>query len=120
MVTDGDSGPEYVLADYKTASPGKEKEAVRQMSLYVYLVEKLMEQRETPINIDFMVTLYMIKKAKPAKPRVPFHQTKLDFQDLRVKKDLVKKNIIELEEDINQINECLDKGVFFKNRKSDN
>lgn len=118
LMTDGDTGPEYFLADYKTASPGKETEPLRQLSLYVYLVEKMMEAKETPLKIDFISALYMIKKKRPAKPRVPFEQTKLKYWDLRKEKDLVADKIREVGDDINQIQECLHKGVFFKNRRS--
>lgn len=118
LMTDGDTRPEFLLADYKTASPGKETEPLRQLSLYVYLVEKMMEAKDEPLKIDFISALYMIKKKKPAKPRVPFEQTKLKFWDLRKEKDLVDNKINEVREDIKQIQECLHKGVFFKNRRS--
>lgn len=111
-------GSDLMILDYKTASPGKQTEPVRQLCLYTYLIQEMLKKGGNEKTVDFIAALRMYKKKKPAKPRVPFVQSDLWWKDLRSEPDLYPKTIKEITEDIDQIQQCLHSGVFMKNRRS--
>ena len=111
----GIKGKSLVL-DYKTAASAPTSAfPLRQLAVYVHLLEQL----GFPVN--GVGALYMLKKDPPTKPRKnskPFKQTELMFLSVDKNRSACENAIKELNEDIISVHDSISNGCFLRNRGS--
>lgn len=106
-----------IVFDYKSRGTKPEGSSfpVRQFALYV----KMLEDKKLPV--DGLGTIYMIKNDPPKKPRkgsAPFQQSIAHYINLRTNRALYEHVLKLLKEDMEQITDAIQNGIFIRNRGS--
>lgn len=106
-----DEGKGHII-DYKTAAANSVNNfPLRQMAMYDHILAS------QGVNIDKLSVIFMNKKLETNRSRKPFEQTSVLSMELtKENRQICKKVIGEIAEDISNISECISNGIFMKGR----